>query len=490
MKKMKTVAYLVLGMLTLVSLGAMYVNVNAEVENPELVLSFNGEKLEMQKSGEVNGYDVSQMSLDTKNTIEIENREDVDYIEIDDKRYYSEEKISYIPEKIDEYTKIKVSAKFNGDDKEYNYYINTLSSKFPEYEVEASSPYDGDYYMTTHNEEQNYVFVLNEDGSMKFYRETESNPFDFKKTVTSDGKVRYTYLSTYTDKSKRISAVGYSPTYLEVLDENYNELNQITMEGYGDIVKGTELENHDYIYIDDNHYILSSYQRQKAENIPEELSDGNDPYIVDVVIQEIKDGKAVWQWKTSEHEELYAQSQEGNDYSTVSDDTLDYTHFNSMTIDESDGNLVCSFRNLDEVLKIDRTTGEIIWTLGGDSDDFSLTEEQKFSRQHNARITDGGYITLYDNGIKNENTRVVKLKLDEENMSVVDYKSYSLDDYYKYMGSVQEIDSENEVFLIGTGGKTTDQDTVAIEKNFSTGEEYFRFGFKSGESMYRCYKVV
>ena len=131
MKKMKTVAYLVLGMLTLVSLGAMYVNVNAEVENLELVLSFNGEKLEMQKSGEVNGYDVSQMSLDTKNTIEIENREDVDYIEIDDKRYYSEEKISYIPEKIDEYTKIKVSAKFNGDDKEYNYYINTLSSKFP-----------------------------------------------------------------------------------------------------------------------------------------------------------------------------------------------------------------------------------------------------------------------------------------------------------------------------------------------------------------------
>ena len=54
MKKMKIVAYLVLGMLTLVSLGAMYVNVNAEVENPELVLSFNGEKLEMQKSGEVN----------------------------------------------------------------------------------------------------------------------------------------------------------------------------------------------------------------------------------------------------------------------------------------------------------------------------------------------------------------------------------------------------------------------------------------------------
>lgn len=130
MKKMKIVAYLVLGMLTLVSLGAMYVNVNAEVENPELVLSFNGEKLEMQKSGEVNGYDVSQMSLDTKNTIEIENLEDVDYIEIDDKKYYSGEKISYIPEKIDEYTKIKVSAKFNGDDKEYNYYINTLSSKF------------------------------------------------------------------------------------------------------------------------------------------------------------------------------------------------------------------------------------------------------------------------------------------------------------------------------------------------------------------------
>lgn len=81
----------------------------------------------------------------------------------------------------------------------------------------------------------------------------------------------------------------------------------------------------------------------------------------------------------------------------------------------NDGNLICSFRNLDAVIKLDRKTGEILWTLGGLGDEFNLTDNQNFSRQRNARITEDGYITLYDNGVKNQATRVVKIKLDEEN---------------------------------------------------------------------------
>ncbi|KPI50580.1 hypothetical protein KW94_13360 [Clostridioides difficile] len=123
-------------------------------------------------------------------------------------------------------------------------------------------------------------------------------------------------------------------------------------------------------------------------------------------------------------------------------------------------------------------------------DEFNLTDNQKFSRQHNARITEDGYITLYDNGVKNQATRVVKIKLDEENKKVTEYNSYSIDDYYKYMGSVQEIDSDKNVFLIGTGGKAGEsQGLVAMEKDFSNDKIYFKFSFKSGESMYRCYKI-
>ncbi|TQQ84824.1 hypothetical protein EXD82_04150 [Peptacetobacter hominis] len=452
-------------------------------------IEFNGKSISMNSNNGEKGYNVSEMRTGAVNNIKIKDISEVEQIKINDIEYPVKSELKYSISSIDDENKIKLSVKFSDDNGTYDYYINTMSTDFPGYSVKAESPYDGDYYMTTHNEEHNYVFVLNEDGSMKYYKETESNPFNFQKVTTEDGDIRYLYMDTLKDKSYRISSIGYSPTQLVVLDENYNEINNIMMSEYDTIEEGDPLENHDYIYIDDNHYILSSYQQVTATNIPDSVSGGKTPEVVEEVIQEVKDGKVVWQWRSSQYPELYAQSKEGNTYSEENDSALDYLHFNSMTIDESDGNLVCSFRNLDEVVKINRKTGEIMWTLGGDGDDFSMTEEQKFSRQHHVTFTDDGYITVYDNGDKNESTRIVKLKLDEKNMKVTEYASYDIGDFYKYMGSVSEVDKDNQVFMIGTGGKTSEQDTVAFEKNFSTGEVYFEFGFDSGESMYRCHKI-
>ncbi|MCC0635316.1 MULTISPECIES: arylsulfotransferase family protein [unclassified Clostridioides] len=455
-----------------------------------LTITVNGYDVTLSKEGIFNSQNVKQLNSTNQNSITIKNSKSVNSVKIDDKEINVNDKSTFKLKEISSSSKIKISVMYSGENSYRNYYINSLSKDFPKYTVTANSPYDGDYYLTTHNEEYNFVFKLNNKGNIVFYKEVESNPFDFKKITTDDGKVRYGYLLQDKDSTKRISSVGYSPTYLVILDENYNEINKITMEKNKNIESGTELENHDFIYINDNHYIVSSYQKSKATNIPSNLNKGNSPYVVNSVLQEIKDGKVVWQWESIDHEKLYEESVEQNNFSEKSDTSLDYVHFNSMTIDPKDGNLICSFRNLDEVIKLDRKTGEIIWTLGGLGDEFNLTDNQKFSRQHNARITDDGYITLYDNGVKNKSTRVIKIKLDEENKKVTEYRSYDINDYYKYMGSVQEIDSEKDVFLVGTGGKAGEkQDLVAMEKDFSNDKVYFRFSFKSGESMYRCYKI-
>ena len=182
-------------------------------------------------------------------------------------------------------------------------------------------------------------------------------------------------------------------------------------------------------------------------------------------------------------------SEEYNTFSEENETALDYIHINTITIDPSDNNFICSFRNTDSVIKLDRESGEIIWILGGKYDDFGLTEEQLFSRQHHARVTEDGYLTIYDNGVENEDSRAIKIKIDEKNKTVVDFKEYDVDDYYKYTGSVQELDSDNEVYLIGLGTQPgVNQDLVAMEKNYSTGEVYFTFSFNSGANMYRCYK--
>lgn len=453
-----------------------------------LSISINGSDLLLQGQGEKNSLNVCQLSSTTSNTLIINNVNKIEKIQINDEEIELQEEINFKIDEISKDKKIKISVLYNGQSEYANYYINSYSTYFPSYEVSANSPYEGQYYLTTHNEKHNYVFKLDNEGNLIFYKEVESNPFDFKKIETEDGKIRYGYLVVDKD-SERISGIGYSPTKLVIMDEDYNEINTIKMSEYGDVKEGDALENHDFMYLDDNHYILSSYQVVTPDNIPEELSNGNETQVVAQVLQEVKNNEVVWQWVSTDYEEFYYMSEEYNTFSEDSDTPLDYVHFNSITIDPADNNLICSFRNTDSVVKLDRETGDIIWILGGEYDEFGLTDEQLFSRQHHVRITDDGYLTIYDNGVANEDSRAIKIKIDEDNKKVADFKEYDVEEFYKYTGSVQELDSENEVFLIGVGTQVgVDQDLVAMEKNYSTGEVYFTFSFNSGENLYRCYK--
>ena len=453
-----------------------------------LSININGSDLLLQREGKHNSLNVGQLSSTTPNKLTISNISKIEKIKIDDKEMELNEEIEFNIDQISKERKIKISVLYKGADKYANYYINSYSSVFPGYEVSANSPYEGEYYLTTHNEEHNYIFKLDNDGNLIFYKEVESNPFDFKKIVTEDNKIRYGYLVVDKD-SERISGVGYSPTKLVIMDENYNEINTIKMSECDEVKEGDSLENHDFIYLDDDHYILSSYQVVTPDNIPEELSNGNETQVVAQVLQEVKDNEVIWQWVSTDYEELYYMSEEYNTFSEKNDTPLDYIHFNSIAIDPIDNNFICSFRNTDSVVKLDRESGDIIWILGGKYDEFGLTEEQLFSRQHHVRVTDEGYLTIYDNGVENEDSRAIKIKIDEKNKTVTDFKEYDVDQFYKYTGSVQEIDSENEVFLIGVGTQVgVDQDLVAMEKNYSTGEVYFKFSFNSGENLYRCYK--
>lgn len=469
-------------------LVSRFIMKSTELENEQSIY-INGNEIVFSNTGKLNSKNAEQLSTDTENTLLIKDIYNIEGLMINDQNVdVTDEEINFNVQNISKKDKIKISILYKDSDKYLDFYINTLSTDFPGYDVTANSPYEGDYYLTTHSEEYNYVFKLNNEGNLIFYKQVPSNAFDFKKIITSDNKVRYGYLLT--DNSLgRISGVGYSPTRLIILDENYNEIKNITMGEYKDVEEGEPLDNHDYIYIDDNHYIITSYKAVEATNIPQELSKGNTPKVAAAVLQEVKDGEVIWQWTSTDYEEFYETSVEYNTFSEDSEAPLDYVHFNSITIDPNDNNLVVSFRHTDSVIKIDRNSGDIIWTLGGKADDFSLSDEQKFSRQHFARFTEDGYLTIYDNGVENEDTRVVKLKIDEENKKVVDFKSYDVEEFYKYTGSVQELDAENEVFLIGVGTQIgAGQDLVAIEKNYSTGEVYFKFSFDSGSCLYRVYK--
>lgn len=90
----------------------------------------------------------------------------------------------------------------------------------------------------------------------------------------------------------------------------------------------------------------------------------------------------------------------------------DYLHVNSIDLDH-DGNLLASARNTSAVYKIDHSTGEIMWRLGGLRSDFSIGEGAAFSWQHDARRQADGTISIFDDETEGSTSRAIFLDVDE-----------------------------------------------------------------------------
>ena len=113
------------------------------------------------------------------------------------------------------------------------------------------------------------MMKISNDGNVLYYKKDDNNPFfDFKKH-NINGKIRYSYLEV----NKDIPTVGvfYELGDVVILDENYNEIDRVTLKDNGKVKADSGVENHDFIMIDDGHYIVSSYELRIVDNVPEDI---------------------------------------------------------------------------------------------------------------------------------------------------------------------------------------------------------------------------
>ena len=75
----------------------------------------------------------------------------------------------------------------------------------------------------------------------------------------------------------------------------------------------------------------------------------------------------------------------------------DFFHINSISV-TPDGHLLVSARHTCALYKIHRTTGAVLWRLGGKSSAFSVAPDAAFGYQHHAAYEDPDTIRLFDNG--------------------------------------------------------------------------------------------
>jgi hypothetical protein len=127
----------------------------------------------------------------------------------------------------------------------------------------------------------------------------------------------------------------------------------------------------------------------------------------------------VFQWRSWDHFSILDGSVSG--YVNLDSSLIDYVHGNAIELD-MDGNLLLSSRHMNEITKIDRQTGEIIWRLGLNAlnNQFTFVNDTRgFSHQHDIRRLANGNITLFDNGnfLVPEYSRAVEYALDEQAMT-------------------------------------------------------------------------
>jgi len=100
--------------------------------------------------------------------------------------------------------------------------------------------------------------------------------------------------------------------------------------------------------------------------------------LVDFVFQEIQNGQVIFEWNSANFPEFLQNTDPIYYQQYATNPRVDYFHFNSIAIDPNDSNFIVSARHMNQVYKINRTTGQIMWRFGGSTDDFNLTGNKKY----------------------------------------------------------------------------------------------------------------
>jgi hypothetical protein len=204
-----------------------------------------------------------------------------------------------------------------------------------------------------------------------------------------------------------------------------------------------------------------------------------DALVIGIIIQELDaDRNVVFQWRSWDHFQITDATHED-----LTAATIDYMHSNALEVD-TDGNLLLSSRHLDEITKIDRTTGAVLWRWGGKNNEFTFIGDPiGFSHQHAIRRIANGHVTLFDNGNFHSPpfSRACEYQLDENarTATLVWQFRNTPDTFGSAMGYVQRLGNGNT--LIGWGAGNPDVTEVSPQ-----GGKVMEMSFADNLASYRA----
>jgi hypothetical protein len=246
---------------------------------------------------------------------------------------------------------------------------------------------------------------------------------------------------------------------------------------------GYNADIHEFEITPQNTALITIYH-----NIPTDLSPLGGPadgIAQEGVVQEVDvaTGAVVFEWHSLPN---IALSESYQPISTAPAGVpYDYFHINSVKLD-TDGNLLISSRHTWTVYKVNRTTGAIIWRLGGKKSDFTLGAGLPFAWQHDVEAVDATTLRIFDNESNGvpvlPSSRVIWVSHDDTNKTATLIRSIVHPQGLSVVaeGSAQTLPNGDTFVGWGLLGRFSEFDT--------SGQLAFDAGFPTGYGTYRAFR--
>lgn len=363
-----------------------------------------------------------------------------------------------------------------------------LPENFPEITIDvATDPSPGVIYLanmrrtgTTDEDGQRFrpfIFSITNDGVPAYIRPIPFMwSFHFGRSDVTG--LRFFYQVTQPTKGRGSAFDGV----YRVLNDEGSVIRDFTAQG------GLPTQAHDFLMLENGNVLILS-QPLRVRNL-RRLDGPPAANLVETVIQEIDErGRVVFEWRSWEHVRVSDTAAE-EEIQNAPPEVVSYMHGNGFALD-LDGNIILSARRFDELIKINRTSGQIMWRMGSESaknNQFTFIDDplNGFSGQHHPQILPNGNLLLFDNGTSHDPqvSRAVEYELDQENRTARLVWSYSDGRFSPAMGSVQRLPNGNTLIGWGTGPA----DRPNVTEVTPDGEVVFALSLPPNQISYRAYR--
>jgi len=342
-----------------------------------------------------------------------------------------------------------------------------LRADYPDYSVTIyEEPYPANLFIHSMSSSNPHMAIFNSDLTLNWEVNSGELGMDFKPNNT---KLTYFYKSSQ---------------YWIITDTLMNEIDTIRC------AHNKRTDYHDIKLLDNGGYILQCYDSTWVDVDPP----GGTPQLIKdiLIIQEFNNQDSlIFEWNAFDFLSIYDYP-DLNLYNPI----ITFMHGNSIEIDY-DENLLISNRSSNEIFKLDRNSGDIIWIMGGPQNEFDFIDDPLggFNKQHDVRRIENGNITLFDNGTQHQPmlSRAVEYDVDEINKTATLVWDYVHPDSIvaMSMGSVQRLPNNNtlinwgfffETNILNTGSLITEIDydkNTVFELSYPVG--YYTYKVRKGD---------